>query len=109
MVAMQIGAIERDEELSWENSAAIVKERAKSDLKELADSMDADAIQEWLGEDNVQKILKASVQKVTGKSAPTLNSSARPGGSPAPKRVGTKPLTEREWDKHLEELKSSWS
>lgn len=109
MAAVMLGAAHRNEELSPSQAADIVKRKTLGDFRRLADTMDAKAIREWLGDQNLKKLLEAEVQRVTGKTAPTPNSGSRPGQAPAPtnKRQSNKPLSEREWEKHMESLRTA--
>jgi hypothetical protein len=106
LAATMLGSLKRNGELlAPKEAAAIVKKNTFSHVKEIASHMDAKAIRELLGEENVKKLLEAEVKRVTANQAPTVNSAARPGQTPAPKTKAApnRPLTEREWDKYIED------
>lgn len=105
MAAQMIGHLKRTGEvLSPKEAAAKVKKSFIADTRDVVDTLDAKAIREWLGEENVRKLLDDEVKRVTTGVAPTPKSSPRPGEAPAPKKSRPKaPLTEREWDSYMEE------
>jgi hypothetical protein len=80
-------------------AAAIVKEERLSSAREMLGSMDAKAIQEFLGEELMKKLRDYDVERVTQSKGPQFNTQNSPGPQPASNQK--KYLNQMEWRKAM--------
>lgn len=101
IAAEMLGAAKRGEDLPAKEAAARVKERFTNQVREIFDTLDAQAIQGYLSEGAMKKLREFEVQRVTEKTAPTPNSAqVGPGKTSTPKaenKTPKKPMSEKEW------------
>jgi hypothetical protein len=86
--------------LQPKEAAGIVKGERLNDAREIMSQMDAKAIQDFLGDDIIQKLRSFDVERVTQNKGPQFNTQNGPGqqpASPAPK----KQLNQIEWRKAM--------
>jgi hypothetical protein len=89
------------EPLQATEAASIVKRDFVNCVKEVVSQMDAQAIQDFLGKDTVQKLRDFDIQRVTGKAASKVGSTKSPAIAASPK----KPMNEHEWRDHIRKMK----
>lgn len=96
---------EREQALQAKEAAAIVKESFMSAVKEITGQMDAQALHQLLGPENMKRLREFDVQRVTGKKAPAFEQT-RPGDKPAStSSKNTKTVNESGWNAVFRSIK----
>jgi hypothetical protein len=107
IAAVMLAAGKQGFDLSAEAAAVKVKERFNAHLQQVLESLDDDGLQKYLGDRNLKRLREAEIRRVTGNTAPTANSTQRPGDAkPSATRVNQpkKPMNEREYREHIAKL-----
>jgi len=90
--------------LTAKEAASIVKNNWLKNVSAAFGNMDAQAILEHLGADNVSKLRKADIKRVSSKSSPKFSTKKGPGSSVSRKQKQNRPLTEAEYRQWQEDL-----
>lgn len=110
MMAAQMLAHQRKtkEPLQAKDAAAIVKRDFLKSVSEILGPMDAQAIQEAIGKETIEKLRSFDVERVTGRSASKKDvSPQRPGQAPASQKIQrTKTMNEFESREYFEKIKA---
>jgi hypothetical protein len=101
-----VSAKKQGVDLSVKEAIDKVRESFEPSLESHVRSLSVDRIQKLLGADLLKALREAEVKRVTGNTAPTPNSIARPGGSPVTSQSKRpKVMSEKEWKAWHDSLK----
>jgi len=104
IAAKMLSASRQGKHLTAKEAAATVIRERRESFRDEADSMDAEAIHEWLGKDNLKKLRDYDVKRVSG------NMTSQSAKGPAPKAASQPKMTfksETEWREHIENMRAN--
>lgn len=97
-----LSASKQGKDLQAGEAASMIKNEFHNDIREILQSLDADAIQTLLGQDVLKKLRESDVKRVQGRNAETIRQQKGPVNSASQPK--SKNLSEKEWRKQIDDL-----